>query len=139
VLYFDVNDLKVVNDTHGHAAGDAVLKRICDVLLRDTRASDVVGRLGGDEFGVILAQSALDQAAAKAARLAEAIAAEEVAWDGDRLRVTVAYGAHSLTGESAGRRCPEGGGRGDVRQQAGGAAGRLTPGVSTRPRPPVRR
>ncbi len=98
VLYFDVNDLKTINDTHGHAAGDAVLKRICEVLLRDTRASDVVGRLGGDEFGVILAQSGLDQAAAKAARLAEAIAAEEVSWDDDRLQVTVAYGAHSLTG-----------------------------------------
>lgn len=102
VLYFDVNDLKVVNDTHGHAAGDAVLKRVCEVLLRDTRASDVVGRLGGDEFGVILAQSALEPAAAKAAKLAEAIAAEEVEWEGQRLRISVAYGVHTLsTGQRA--------------------------------------
>src|SRR3546814_3521227 len=56
VLYFDVNDLKAINDRYGHAAGDAVLKQICEILLRETRASDVVGRLGGDEFGVILAQ-----------------------------------------------------------------------------------
>ncbi|GAB4371950.1 MAG: diguanylate cyclase [Kiloniellaceae bacterium] len=97
VLYFDVNDLKVVNDTHGHAAGDAVLKRVCEVLLRDTRASDVVGRLGGDEFGVILAQSALEPAAAKAARLAEAIAAEQVDWEGHRLGISVAYGVHTLS------------------------------------------
>ena len=98
VLYFDVNGLKAINDTHGHAAGDAVLKRVCETLLRDTRASDVVGRLGGDEFGVILARSGLESAAAKAARLAEAIAAEEVIWEGQPLRVTVAFGAHVLSG-----------------------------------------
>jgi diguanylate cyclase (GGDEF)-like protein len=97
VLYFDVNDLKVINDTHGHAAGDAVLKRVCEVLLRDTRASDVVGRLGGDEFGVILAQSGLDVAADKAGLLAAAIAAEEVVWEGTPLHVSVAYGAHALS------------------------------------------
>jgi diguanylate cyclase (GGDEF)-like protein len=98
VLYFDVNGLKVINDTHGHAAGDEVLKRVSEVLLRDTRASDVVGRLGGDEYGVILAQSGLDAASAKALQLAEAIAAEEVPWQDERLRVSVAYGAHVLSG-----------------------------------------
>ncbi len=98
VLYFDVNGLKTINDTLGHAAGDEVLKRVCEVLLRDTRASDVVGRLGGDEFGVILAQSGLEPAGVKAAKLAEAIAAEEVDWQGEPLKVTVAYGAHTLSG-----------------------------------------
>jgi diguanylate cyclase (GGDEF)-like protein len=97
VLYFDVNGLKGINDRHGHGAGDAVLKRVSEVLLRDTRASDVVGRLGGDEFGVILAQSGLEAAAEKAARLAAAIAEEEVVWDGTPLRVSVAYGAHALS------------------------------------------
>src|SRR3546814_16078534 len=57
VLYFDVNGLKALNDTHGHAAGDAVLKRVCEIPLRDTRASDVVGPPGGGEFGLLLAQS----------------------------------------------------------------------------------
>ncbi|MGD1878345.1 MAG: GGDEF domain-containing protein [Kiloniellaceae bacterium] len=97
VLYFDVNDLKVINDTHGHAAGDAVLKRVCEVLLRDTRASDVVGRLGGDEFGVILAQSGLEPAATKAAQLAASIGGEEVVWEGSGLHVSVAYGVHTLS------------------------------------------
>jgi len=99
VLYFDVNGLKVINDTHGHAAGDAVLKRVCEVLLRDTRASDVVGRLGGDEFGVILAQSGVEVAAEKASKLAAAIAAEEVLWEDTPLHVSVAYGAHALSGD----------------------------------------
>ena len=58
----------------------------------------MVGRLGGDEFGVILAQSGLEPAAAKAAKLAEAIAAEAVTWEGQALQVSVAFGAHSLTG-----------------------------------------
>src|SRR3546814_12539796 len=67
-----------------------------EILLRETRASDVVGRLGGDEFGVILAQSALEPAAAKAAKLADTIAAEGAVWDGHALPVSVAYGAHTL-------------------------------------------
>jgi len=61
VVYFDVNGLKEINDTHGHAAGDAILMRVADVLIENLRESDVVGRLGGDGFAVILAQG--DEAA----------------------------------------------------------------------------
>jgi len=96
VLYFDVNGMKEINDLHGHAAGDAVLKAVSEVLLRETRASDTVGRLGGDEFGVILAQTGLDKASEKASSLAASVAAEEVLWNGRRLLFTVAYGAHTL-------------------------------------------
>lgn len=99
VLYFDVNGMKQINDSHGHAAGDAVLKRIAELLLRNTRASDVVGRLGGDEFGVILAQSDLEAARAKADSLGQAIAAEEVDWNGNSLSLSVAYGAHALSAD----------------------------------------
>jgi len=101
VLYFDVNGMKKINDSHGHGAGDAALKAVSEVLLRDTRASDSVGRLGGDEFGVILAQTPLERAMEKAAGLATAVAEEEVIWEGKPLQVTVAYGAHSLSGEEA--------------------------------------
>src|SRR3546814_17863178 len=106
VLYFDVNDLKAINDRYGHAAGDAVLKQICEILLRETRASDVVGRLGGDEFGVILAQSALEPAAAKAAKPADTIAPEGAGGDGHALPGSVALGAPPLphtTGSAQGR------------------------------------
>ena len=98
VLYFDVNGMKRVNDSHGHAAGDAVLKRIAEDLMANTRASDVVGRLGGDEFGVILAQSDVAAAGIKADNLAQSIAAQQVEWDGDSLRLSVAYGVHALRG-----------------------------------------
>ncbi len=98
ILYFDVNGLKQINDTHGHAAGDAALNHVAQVLLDHVRGSDVVGRLGGDEFGVILAQSNLDGAAAKAKVLAEAIRAKAVAWNEIVLTVQASYGVHALSG-----------------------------------------
>src|SRR6185503_16894784 len=57
VVYFDVNNMKQINDAHGHPAGDAALRHIANVLRENIRGSDIVGRLGGDEFGVILAQT----------------------------------------------------------------------------------
>jgi diguanylate cyclase (GGDEF)-like protein len=50
----DLDGLEPVNDGHGHAAGDAVLKSVAAVLMRHVRASEVVARLGGDEFGILL-------------------------------------------------------------------------------------
>ena len=97
VLYFDVNGLKEINDTHGHAAGDAVLSHVAETLVASVRSSDVVGRLGGDEFGVILAQADADGAVAKAESLAQAISASPLLWEGHEFQVRVAYGAHSLT------------------------------------------
>ena len=55
--YVDVNELKTINDTYGHAAGDEALLTVAKRLLEQVRETDVVGRLGGDEFGVILAQT----------------------------------------------------------------------------------
>src|SRR3984957_11538761 len=72
VIYFDVNGMKQINDTHGHPAGDAALRHVAEVLCKNVRESDIVGRLGGDEFGVILAQTNQEQANAKAVSLAQA-------------------------------------------------------------------
>ncbi len=99
VLYFDVNGMKQINDGHGHAAGDAALRRVAEVLLKNTRASDVVGRLGGDEFGVILAQSDDVSANAKAESLAQAIAAQQIDWNGTSLNFSAAYGVHPLSAD----------------------------------------
>lgn len=97
VLYFDVNGLKEINDTHGHAAGDAVLSHVAETLVANIRGSDAVGRLGGDEFGVILARADGDEAATKAKALATAISESPLLWEGLEFRVRVAYGAHSLS------------------------------------------
>jgi diguanylate cyclase (GGDEF)-like protein len=98
VLYFDVDDMKQVNDQMGHAAGDAVLTQVAETLVRESRASDVVGRLGGDEYAVILTQADAQTAAAKAASLAKAVAAETVEWQGELLSVTLSYGVHTFAG-----------------------------------------
>lgn len=99
VLFFDVNGLKEINDSLGHAAGDAALSHVAEALVANVRSSDVVGRLGGDEFGVILARADEEQAAGKAQFLADAIAARPLAWEGHDLTIRVAYGAHGLSAD----------------------------------------
>jgi len=69
LLLIDLDDFKDINDASGHAAGDAVLKDVASVLSRGLRESDVVARIGGDEFAVILWHAGLDEALAIGARL----------------------------------------------------------------------
>jgi diguanylate cyclase (GGDEF)-like protein len=98
VVYFDVNNMKHINDAHGHPAGDAALRHIATVLRDNIRSSDVVGRLGGDEFGVILAQTDEEQAHAKAAALAEAISQRPLRWGESAIAVSAAYGVYAFSG-----------------------------------------
>ncbi len=98
VLYFDVNGMKRINDTHGHGAGDAALSHIAHILVENVRRSDSVGRLGGDEFGVLLAQASEQVAEAKGAELADRIAQTPFTWDGKTLYVQAAVGAFAFSG-----------------------------------------
>lgn len=105
LVFVDLNDLKKINDSLGHGAGDAALDRVARVLAANVRQTDAVGRLGGDEFGVILTQTDRATAAAKAATLARLIAAEPVEWRGKTFVAEVACGvveiAHGLSAEQA--------------------------------------
>jgi diguanylate cyclase (GGDEF)-like protein len=92
LIYVDLDGFKAVNDTHGHAAGDAALTYVANLLVANVRESDVVGRLGGDEFGVILAKSNVEQAQSKAAKLATLFEAQPFVWDGHRLALSFAFG-----------------------------------------------
>jgi diguanylate cyclase (GGDEF)-like protein len=96
LIYFDMNYLKKVNDTHGHMAGDAVLANFARVLLANVRDTDTVGRLGGDEFGVLLTHATQDQAQRKADALAEALRAAPATWEGQALPITFAYGVFEV-------------------------------------------
>ena len=96
VIYFDINGMKAINDTHGHAAGDAVLNHVADVLLHHSRTSDAVGRLGGDEFAVILAQADQQIADAKAADLSQRIAEAPLIWEGHEIKIQSAFGAFAF-------------------------------------------
>ena len=98
VIYFDLDGLKAVNDEHGHAAGDAALQHIAQILVESVRNTDVVGRLGGDEFGVLLVQSDEETASRKADSLAETIRTRPLLWQGKEITLSAAYGAHSFHG-----------------------------------------
>jgi diguanylate cyclase (GGDEF)-like protein len=92
LIYVDLDGFKAVNDTHGHAAGDAALTHVANLLLDNVRESDVVGRLGGDEFGVILAKADIEQAQSKAAMLAALFEAHPFVWEGAPVALSCAFG-----------------------------------------------
>lgn len=78
LVYFDLDGFKAVNDRFGHAVGDAALKAVAHRLQSQVRETDVVARIGGDEFAVILVQADESAARAKAAQLKHAVESEPV-------------------------------------------------------------
>lgn len=96
LIYFDLNGFKQINDTHGHAAGDTALKSVAALLLANVRETDAVGRLGGDEFGVVLSLTPAGHAEVKAGELAEAIASTPIVHEGQTLTLGAAWGVHPL-------------------------------------------
>jgi diguanylate cyclase (GGDEF)-like protein len=96
-LLLDVDGFKLVNDTFGHAAGDAVLAAVAEHLRRLARASDEPVRYGGDELALLLPETDLEGARAVAARLAEAVVSEPVVHAGMPIGVSVSVGAAAWT------------------------------------------
>ena len=92
LLYLDVDRLKQVNDTHGHVAGDNVLCAIADALSSATRKSDVVARMGGDEFAVLLDSISAEKLAEKAESVRELVTALRGRTAGASLKVDVSVG-----------------------------------------------
>lgn len=96
VVFLDINGMKQINDTFGHGAGDSILVAAGELLAGEIRQSDVIGRLGGDEFGVILMQAGRDAAMQKAASLARLISETPIRLETARVRLTAAHGVHTL-------------------------------------------
>jgi len=96
VLMIDVDRFKRINDTHGHAIGDEVLRHIAQVLPTGLRGRDRLGRLGGEEFLVVLPGAGLDQAAQVADRMRAAIAATPLIGAAGKLHFTVSIGVAEL-------------------------------------------
>ncbi|MFN2473961.1 MAG: GGDEF domain-containing protein [Sphingomicrobium sp.] len=92
VLFVDLDGLKMVNDSFGHCAGDSALIHVSALLVGGVRQSDCVGRLGGDEFGILLDHADESCAAETAARLVELVAGEEFLVDGTSIPLSIAIG-----------------------------------------------
>lgn len=92
LVFVDLNDLKKINDKMGHGAGDAALSHVAQVLSANVRQTDAVGRLGGDEFGVLLAQADKQTAELKAAQLTKAVSASPVPWKDTRFTAHISCG-----------------------------------------------
>lgn len=90
-MMIDIDRFKALNDAHGHAAGDAALVAIAAVLKSTLRDTDTCGRLGGDEFGVVLADASGPGVGELAERLRHAVATRPPADDGPRLTVSIGY------------------------------------------------
>jgi diguanylate cyclase (GGDEF)-like protein/PAS domain S-box-containing protein len=89
VLMVDLDDLKRVNDEQGHAAGDAMLRRVAEVLRTTFRSDDVLARIGGDEFAVLTSGRDVDAVEVLGARLTEAVAQHNRAQDSTPLRLSI--------------------------------------------------
>ena len=96
MLFVDLDGLKMINDTFGHKAGDGSLIQVAELLVGGVRRSDVVARIGGDEFGILLAHADEANAHETAARLTDLISDCDFMHDGDALPLSVAIGVAML-------------------------------------------
>lgn len=121
-LFLDVDHFKGVNDRHGHAAGDAVLRCLAERITELLRASDVAVRYGGEEFALLLPQTAATEAAVLAERLRAHLAARpvEVAGVDCLVEVTVSIGVAELAADESGDGLLDGADRALYRAKAGG-------------------
>lgn len=96
VVFIDVNQLKYINDSFGHAAGDFALIEVAKRLADSIRSTDVAARIGGDEFGLILDQSSEAGARIQVARLCGVLSAEPAHYDGRAIGLSACFGIAML-------------------------------------------
>jgi len=100
LLYLDLDQFKVINDTCGHGAGDLLLREIADLLKVKIRGSDTLARLGGDEFGVLLENCPREKAQSIAQELLETIREFRFDWEEKTFSVGVSIGLVEITEDS---------------------------------------
>lgn len=101
LLMLDLDHFKLINDQYGHAAGDAVLQDFVKTVTAVLRESDLIGRLGGEEFAVLLPNTSYDGGCALAQRIIENVRSQPVTVNGEEITYTVSVGAGCLTRETS--------------------------------------
>src|SRR5690554_70690 len=96
-IMFDLDHFKLINDTYGHEAGDAVLREVGRLLLAEVRESDIAARIGGEEFAVLLPESSQEQAMELAERLRNTLDGLKVRYKQTMLRPTASFGVAMLS------------------------------------------
>ena len=101
LMFVDLDGFKGINDRYGHGAGDALLKAVARELIGNVRASDIVGRIGGDEFGVLIWRLEGPQATAKARELEAKIAGVGIPLGKARIEVAASIGVAPLVEDAS--------------------------------------
>jgi two-component system chemotaxis response regulator CheY len=101
VVIADLDSFKSVNDNYGHDAGDAVLQKFAEILRENTRASDLSGRLGGDEFLLILTHVERENIELTLDRLRKQFGSQIFAFNGQKVKVTASFGITGFEGKEA--------------------------------------
>jgi diguanylate cyclase (GGDEF)-like protein len=99
VVHVDLDGFKSINDSHGHEAGDQVLRGIGRILKEYTRASDISGRMGGDEFLVVVTHAEKEHIPLAVERLREKIASQKFSFGGESISVTASFGVCGFQGK----------------------------------------
>ncbi|MGD1907879.1 MAG: PAS domain S-box protein [Leptolyngbyaceae cyanobacterium] len=100
LCYIDLDQFKLINDTCGHAAGDALLIQVSDILASQVRATDTVARLGGDEFAILLRQCSLELARRIANLVCQSVREHRFIWENQSFSVGASIGLVEVTPKS---------------------------------------
>lgn len=105
LLMLDIDHFKKINDTHGHAAGDGVLRAVAGAIKRQLRNVDMVFRFGGEEFLILLSNTGRDAARMVGERLRQAAQAQDYWVEGTRIELTVSLGCSTLLAAESAEAC----------------------------------
>jgi diguanylate cyclase (GGDEF)-like protein len=98
LLIMDLDHFKIINDTFGHAAGDEIIREIGRIIMTNFRKTDIAGRIGGEEFAVVLKNASLEEAKKAAEKFREIVAKRKVIYGEQEIRFTISIGAAAICG-----------------------------------------
>lgn len=100
LLIMDLDNFKNINDSFGHAAGDEMIREIGNIILTSFRKTDIAGRIGGEEFAVVLRNASLEEAKIVAEKFRETVASRKVIYEGQEISSTVSIGVAAIRGKT---------------------------------------